>query len=86
MNFTFGGDLAGFMTAWDSCLQATSVQPDKHMLLALLETQLRKCVALQRMFMTIEGSSPGSHRRDYKYIHEQARREIDRRRAGAVRQ
>jgi hypothetical protein len=31
MNLTLGGDLAGCMTAWDSCRQATSVQPDIHM-------------------------------------------------------
>ena len=64
MSPTLGGDLAGFMTAWDSCLQAMSVQPDIHMLRALLETQLRKCVALPPLFMSIDGSSPGSHRRE----------------------
>ena len=47
MSFTLGGDLDGVMTALDSCLQAMSVQPDIHMLRVLLETQLRKCVALR---------------------------------------
>ena len=45
MSPSLGGDLAGFMTAWDSCLQAMSVQPDIHMLRALRETQLRQCFA-----------------------------------------
>ena len=56
MSFTLGGDFAGFMTAWDSSLQAMNVQPDIHMLRALLETQLRKCAALRPLFMSIDGS------------------------------
>ena len=86
MRFTLGGDLVGFMTAWDSSLQAMSVQPDIHMLRALLETQLRKCVALRPLFMSIDGSSSGSHRREYKYLYESAHREIDRRQSEVVRQ
>ena len=74
------------MTAWDSCLQAMSVQPDIHMLRALLETQLRKCVALRPLFMSIEGSSSGSHKREYKYLCESAHREIERRQSEVVRQ
>ena len=86
MSFTLGGDLAGFMIAWDSCLQAIGVLPDIHMLRALLETQLRKCVALRPLFMSIDGSSSGSHRREYKYLYESAHREIDRRQSEVVRQ
>ena len=86
MSFTLGGDLAGFMTAWDSSLQAMSVQPDIHMLRALLETQLRKCAALRQMFMSIEESSSGLRRREYKYLYESAHREIDRRQSEVVRQ
>ena len=86
MSFTLGGDLAGFMTAWDSCLQAMSVQPDIHMLRALLETQLRKCVALRPLFTSIEGSFHNSHRREYKYLYEAAHRESDRRQSEVVRQ
>ena len=63
-----------------------SVQPDIHMLRALLDTQLRKCVALRPLFMSIEGSSSGSHRREYKYLYESAHREIERRQSEVVRQ
>ena len=74
------------MTAWDFCVQDMSVQPNVHMLRALLETQLRKCTVLRPLFMSIEGSSPGSHRREYKYLYESAHREIDRRQSEIVRQ
>ena len=86
MSLTSGGDLAAFMTAWDSCLQAMSVQPDIHMLRALLETQLRKFAALRPLFMSIEGSSPNSQRREYEYLYKSAHREIDRRQSEVVRQ
>ena len=74
------------MTAWDSCLQAMSVQPGIHMLRALLETQLRKFAALRPLFMSIEGSSPNSQRREYDYFYKSARREIERRQSEIVRQ
>ena len=86
MTFTLGGDPSGFMIAWDSSLQAMSVQPDIHMLRVLLETQLRKCAALRPLLMSIDGSSSGSHRRGYKYLYESAHREIDRRQSEVVRQ
>ena len=56
------------------------------MLRALLETQLRKCAALRPLFMSIDGSSSGLRRREYKYLYESAHREIDRRQSEVVRQ
>ena len=55
MRLSMGGDLEGFMRAWDTCIQAMGAQPDIHMLRALFGNQLRKCDDLKLMFMTIEG-------------------------------
>ena len=55
MSLSMGGDLEGFMHAWDACIQAMGAQPDIHMLRALFGNQLRKCDDLKLMFMTIEG-------------------------------
>ena len=55
MSLSMGGDLEGFMHAWDACIQAMSAQPDIHMLRALFGNQVRKCDDLKLMFMTIEG-------------------------------
>ena len=55
------------------------------MLRTLLENQVRKCTVLKLIFMTIDGSSAGFHRREYKYLHNLAHREIERRRSDAIR-
>ena len=73
------------MQAWDTCIQNMSAQPDVLMLRALLENQLRKCTARNPMFTSIDGSSPSSHRREYRYLHNLAHKEIERRRSDALR-
>ena len=73
------------MHAWDTCIQAMSAQPDVLMLRALLGNQLCKCSAFKLMFMTIDGSSAGSHKKEYKYLHNLVNREIERGRSDGIR-
>ena len=83
MSLQIGGGFAGFMGAWDTCLQALSLTPDEHLLRALLEMQLRKRSALRPLCANIEGSSLGSHKKTYTYLYESAHREINRRQKGS---
>ena len=72
----FKGDLEGYLDAWDRTLMSLAKMPDDDMLVALLETQLRKCRALGPAFVVYDGAKDGSDERCAKFLYDAARREI----------
>ena len=60
-------------------------QPDEEMLLALLDTQLRKCKALRPAFVVFDDAQEGSERRTFEFLYSAARQEIVRQQRGARR-
>ncbi|CAK0809613.1 unnamed protein product [Prorocentrum cordatum] len=78
----FGGDLEGFLNAWDYALMALAKVPDEDMLCSLLEWQLRKCMGLEPAFVTYDAAEEGAATRASAFPYKAARREIVRRRRG----
>ena len=76
MNFQLHGDLDAFINNSDTCIMTMSDPPNEHMLRALLETQLRKCMALNPLFVSIDGSVPDSPQRLGRFLCDAVNREI----------
>ena len=55
IELSFGGDLEGFLAAWDYTLMAMKAQPDEALHLALLDIQLRKCKAFGPAYIIFDG-------------------------------
>ena len=79
VQLTFQGDLEGFLAACDYTIMALQKLPEEEFLLALLETQLRKCKALGPAFVVFDGAEEGSKQRSSKFLYDAARQEVVRR-------
>ena len=82
----YQGDLAGFLDAWDFILMALPKLPDEELLVALLETELRKCKALGPAFVVFDGAEAGSIQRTSKFLYEAGRKEVARSQREATKQ
>eukprot|EP00959_Pyramimonas_sp_CCMP1952_P292263 6112335-Pyramimonas_sp.AAC.1 len=78
----FGGDLEGFLNAWNYALMALAKVPDQDMLCSLLECQLRKCKGLEPASVTYDAAEEGTATRTSAFLYNAARREIVRRQRG----
>ena len=79
VSLRFGGDLEGFLNAWDYALMALAKVPDEDLLCSLLECQLRKCKGLEPAFVTFDAAEEGSETRTSAFLYNAARREVVRR-------
>ena len=81
-----GGDLEGFLSAWDYAFMALSKTPDEDRVHSLLEQQRRKARVLAPDFVLYDASPEGHPDRTSVFLYSAARAEVVRRQREATRQ
>ena len=76
VQLTFQGDLESFLASWDHTLMALAKLPDEDMMLALIETQLRRCKGMGPTFVVFDGAPEGSPQRTVTFLYNAARAEV----------
>ena len=80
----FKGDLESYLAAWDHLLMSLAKTPDDDLLLALLETQLRKSKAMGPMFVVFDAAPEGSPQLSAKFLYDADRQEVVRKQRESV--
>ena len=85
MELRYGGDLEGFMRAWDSTIVAMSESPPVDFLLALLEPQLRVCKQMDPLFIILNGNDPLPADDQFKFMYRAAWRLVGNKQKDGIR-